>query len=371
MKGKILLVSVALLLTVGLLLGACAAPAPQTPAAPSSGQPAASAPGEVIKWKGQHYFPTTVAPYGPFGPGQTGAASIAQEWEKWIEEASNGRLQIELAEPGAIFPTAEALDAVKAGTVDLAFCYPGLLGGKLPEAYVEEGLPFAWQSIEEEEAGLFRYGVHEMIKEAYAEQGVYWIPYHTQAIVGVGTIFPAPNPESMKGKKIRAVGLWGDYIAMLGGSPVPAAWGDMYMGLKLGTFDGWVAGSASLEELKLKEVTKGFVRNPMISRAQNNLLINMKSYEALPDDLKVLFDRDSRYVFYRASENWERQCAWVLANASKEYGLQIYDWSPEDQSKVIKQAVETIWPKVADKSPRLAKMVDAIKKEMQDYGKLD
>jgi len=40
------------------------------------------------------------------------------------------------------------------------------------------------------------------------------------------------------------------------------------MGLKLGTIDGWVAGSGTLEELKLKEVAKGIVYNPRLPMPQ-------------------------------------------------------------------------------------------------------
>ncbi len=369
MKNNMLLLCLALLLTGGFVLAACSQPAPSTPQQASA--PQQEAPKEVIRWKGQHNFPTTVAPYGPYPAGLAGCASMALDWKKWIEEASHGRLIVDLAEPGAIFPAFEGVDAVKNRVVDIAFSYPGFFGGKIPEAFVEEGLPFAWQSNAEGEEGLFRYGIHDLIKEAYAEQGIYWMPYQTGAIVGIGTMFPAPNPESVRGKKIRAVGLWGDYVAMLGGSPVNAPWGDMYMGLKLGTFDGWMAGSGALEDQKLKEVTKGFVRHPMVNRAPNSVLINMESYKALPKDLQELIDRDSKHVLYRTSVNWERQCEWVLIDSAKKYGLQVYDWSAEDTARVTKMAVEQIWSKVAEKSPRTAKLVELVKKQMRDYGKLD
>ncbi len=326
---------------------------------------------EVIRWKGQHYFPTTVAPYGPFPKGLAGCSSMALDWKKWIEEASHGRLIVDLAEPGAVFPTLDGVDAVKKHVVDIAFAYPGNFGGKIPETLVEEGLPFAWQSSEEGEEGLFRYGVADIIREAYAEHNIFWMPYQTGALVGLGTTFPAPNPEAIKGKKLRAVGTWGEYIAMLGGSPVSASWGDMYMGLKLGTFDGWVAGSAILEDQKLKEVTKGFVRHPMISRAPNNVLINMDAFKALPKDLQELLTRDSKHVLFRGSVNWERQCQWVLANSAKTHNVKIYDWSAADSARVTKMAVERIWTKVAAKSLRTAKAVELVKKQMRDYGKLE
>jgi len=256
--------------------------------------------------------------------------------------------------------------------IQVAVSGGGYFAGRMPEGEIEGSLPFAVESAEQEYDLYYRYGLFEAMQKVYAERGIYFLPFPTDAIVGLGTSFQAPNPEAVKGKKIRTPGgLWADYIRAIGGNPVVLPWGEIYMGMKLGTIEGWVAGTAALESLKLKEVTKSFVYSPKISTAMTNLLINMDAYKALPKDIQELIDKDSRYVAYAMSQKWHNQCLWALANANKEYGINTYAWSSEDSKRVTKIAVETIFPKVAAKSARCAELLNIVKKQMKDYGRIE
>ena len=174
----------------------------------------------------------------------------------------------------------------------------------------------------------------------------------------------------VKGKKIRAIGMWADYIRVLGGSPVSLNWGEMYMAMKLGTIDGIVAGSAIFEELKIKEVAKGYVFSPVISKAVANLIINMDAFKALPEDLQALLQRDTPYITYALSSNWFNQCTWCLKNAAEEYGISMHAWSPEDISKITKRVVEEIYPKISGRSKASAELMEIVKKQMRDYGRI-
>jgi hypothetical protein len=60
----------------------------------------------------------------------------------------------------------------------------------------------------------------------------------------------------------------------------------------------------------------------------------------------------------------------VIADAKEKYGMVPYAWSPEDVKKVTEKAVETLYPTVAAKSPRCARLVDIVKKQMKDYGRI-
>lgn len=324
----------------------------------------------VIKWKGQETFPTKLPAYGPFSAAHAGVHAVTREWTEWLKRSTGGRLVIDWAEPGAIFPPFEADTSIGKGVIQIAVSFAGYYTGRIPEADVETGLVFAWPTVAAEYDCMYNYGLYGELKKVYAERNINWYPMPTGAIVSIGTLFPAPNPEAIKGKKIRAVGLWGDYIAMLGGSPVPLPWGEIYMGLKLRTIDGWTAGSATLEELKLKEVAKGIVYSPQINNAPVNILINMDAFKALPQDIQKLIENDTRYVTEAASYLWHQQCTWVIADAKEKYGLVPYAWSPEDTRKVTEMAVEKLYPKVAAKSPRCAKLVEMIKKQMKDYGRI-
>ena len=58
---------------------------------------------------------------------------------------------------------------------------------------------------------------------------------------------------------------------------------EMYMALKLGTVDGAVFSMVALEDMKLKEVWKYFIVVQIVTTLVCSFLINMNSFNALPD----------------------------------------------------------------------------------------
>lgn len=335
----------------------------------TSAKPVLSQP-KVIKWKGQTCFPSTVAPYGPFGQGQTGLFAGIKQWSDWLYKRTNGRLAIDWAEPGAIFPITETDRSVAQGVVQISYEYGGYYAGRIPETDIETGGVFFYEDESQYYECLYKYGLFNAMQKAYAKYNLYWLPFHNDAIVGIGTGFPAPNSEAIKGRKIRTVGVWGDYVSVLGGTPVSIPWGDVYMGAKLGTVDGWLAGIASLEELKLKEVAKGYVIHPLVGTASSGIVINKAAYSALPKDIQDILQNEAPHWSYFCSHHWHNQCMWIAKNAKEEYGVKLYYWSPEDIDRVTKLVVDKIFPKMASKSPDCAQMMEIIKKQMKDYGRL-
>jgi TRAP-type C4-dicarboxylate transport system substrate-binding protein len=324
----------------------------------------------VIKWRGQTCYSSTVSPFGPFKQGETGLFAVGKQWTEWLYKRTNGRLVIDWAEPGSIFPITEADKAVAQGVVQISLGLGSFYAGRMPETDIELGGVFFWEHEAECYECLHKYGLFNLLQKTYAKHGLYWVPCHVDAMVGIGTIFPAPDPASIKGKKIRTTGVWGEYVQMLGGTPVSIPWGDVYMAAKLGTIDGWLAGIASLEEVKLKEVAKGVVVSPSPNSALSSFIINKSAYEKLPKDIQEILQNESPHWSYFAAHHWRNQCLWVMHNAQKQYGVKVYNWSMEDTNRLTKMAVETIYPKLAAKSADCDEMVKVIKQQMKDYGRL-
>ena len=324
----------------------------------------------VIKWRGQTCFPSTVAPFGPFKQGETGLFASVKQWTEWLSKRTNGRLVIDWAEPGAIVPIVEADKAVAQGTIQISYGLNSYYAGRIPETDIETGGIFFWEDETQCYECLHKYGLFKLLQKTYAKHGLYWLPFHVDAMVGIGAMSPAPTPESVKGKKLRTVGIWGEYVKMLGGAPVSVPWGDVYMAAKLGTIDGWLGGIAMLEELKLKEVAKSVVVSPAPNNALCAIMINPAAYKKLPKDIQEILQNEAPHWSYFCATHWHNQCLWVMHNAQKQYGAKIYHWSVEDTDKLTKMAVDVIYPKLAAKTADCAEMVKIIKQQMKDYGRL-
>jgi TRAP-type C4-dicarboxylate transport system substrate-binding protein len=142
------------------------------------------------------------------------------------------------------------------------------------------------------------------------------------------------------------------------------------MALKLGTIDGAMGGAGILEELKIKEVVKSYVASPIISPAFSSIMINLEAFKALPKDLQDLLQIQTPYITYALSSNWHNQCTWCLKNAQKEHGIKIENWSQEDVEKLTQLVAKEIYPKIADRGPGTAKLLDIVLKQMRDYGRI-
>ncbi len=324
----------------------------------------------VIKWKGQSFLSLKAVPYGPFPLEYAGPSAQLEAYTKWLKEASGGRLIIDWAEPGAIFPVPEGDLAIGKGVIQIAYSSGAYHSGRIPEGDIIASGMFQWEDEAQIVECLHRYGFYRAMQKVYAKHNIKWIPFHTDTIVGIGTNFLAPNPASIKGKKIRAIGTWANYVHMLGGSPLATTYGEIYMAMKLGTVDGFMAGVNSLEMAKLKEVTKSYVYPPRVCSATCCLLINMDAFNALPKDLQDLLDRDTPLISYTMSALLKNQETWILKHSEKQYGLKLYAWSKEDIDRLTQQAVDEIYPKIAAKSKESAELLDIVKKQMRDYGRI-
>jgi TRAP-type C4-dicarboxylate transport system substrate-binding protein len=325
---------------------------------------------EVIHWTGQSDLALNEAPFGPFKLGYVGSAGPNRVLNDWLTKATKGRLVIDWADVGAISPPSETLDLVTRGVVQIAHTTGPFHSGKVPEADIACGLILAHPNGWNHWDCLYNYGLYEELKKVYARRNINIFILFQDSIVNLGATFPLDKPEAIKGKKIRALGQYGDFIAALGGVPVALPLAEVYMGLKLGTVDGFVSGMAMLASAKFQEVTKYAVSSPTLSPWTDMIIINMNAFKALPKDLQEIFERDLPYVGFTSAWAFHMQCEWVIANAAKQYRVKFYTWAPEDMKRVTELVVEKVWPKIAAKTPECAKMVEIIKKQLRDYGRI-
>jgi len=187
---------------------------------------------KVIEWKFQDTYGATT------GPGMYLNIPLM----KWVEEVSNGRIKVTRYEPGALASVMETYDALSRGVFDAAALYPGFYTGIMPEGNVEQGLPWGWSDAKSHTISLFKFGLFDIMKKVYAKHNLHLLAHYPMGdVYNVGTVKPVTKLDDLKGLKIRAVGSYADYVKALGASPVSIPYGEMYMAIKMGTIDGYLA----------------------------------------------------------------------------------------------------------------------------------
>jgi TRAP-type C4-dicarboxylate transport system substrate-binding protein len=323
-----------------------------------------------IIWRGQNAYPTSPN-MGPFPKDTAGVGNAPLVFGNWLSRETKGQFQLQLAQPGAIVPVGQMFQAISKGALDFGGLYwGGFHTGIMPEADVEIGLPFAWETLAEAWDAFQNRGLLKEFQKIYAEHNLYWIPTINNVTFQVGTTFPVPNPAALKGKKIRAGGVIAELYKRLGATPVLLPAGELYMALKLGTIDGSQIALDFLESSKLKEVWKNYVVSPNYSVIVGNFVINMDTFNRLPKDIKSLIENHVHHVLLENSLNnavWEK---YLATKAIKENpSFKLVEWSDKDAAAVRKIGIST-WDTVAAKSPRCARLVDIVKEQMRDLGKI-
>ncbi len=384
MRKKVLavmgsLLVLALLLSVLGCTGTAQSPAPSSSSSPTTsvsptktGTTATTPPaqGQVIKWRAQDAYPQMPQEAKRFPSGRIGVAEFAYQVADWITKRSGGRIQIEFAPAGSIVPVADMFSATEKGMLDMTgLYYGGFHTGVMPETDVEIGLPFAWETPYEQFDALYNWGLQAKFEQIYAEHNIWPLLGSNGDIYHFGTTFPIDTPEGVKGKKIRATGIYGEYVKALGGSPVVLAAGEIYQALSLKTIDGVIYGIGGLDQLKMKEVIDYYVVDPNPNTIGNSILFNKKSLDALPEDLRKMIMEESKYIMQEHSGRYYISERWMAARAERDGYIKQIRWSEADKAKMYALGI-SLWDAVAAKSPRCKELVDIVKAQMKDLGKI-
>lgn len=227
-------------------------------------------------------------------PQATIPAKAIEPWAKRIEEASEGRLKIELypaMQLGGAPP--QLFDQAKDGVVDIIWTVLGYTPGRFPKSEVFE-TPFM-VTTGEATSRAFQEFVEEYAMDEF--EGVKLIAVHTH---GPGLFHmkdPVNSLEDLNGKKVRGGSrIVNEMLVSLGaepiGMPVPAVPEALSKGVIDGTTIPWEVTTA----LRTSELVKnhtGFSGDHGLYTQTFGVVMNLDAYNNLPDDLKAIIDAES------------------------------------------------------------------------------
>lgn len=325
----------------------------------------------AIRWKGQNGYSPPPDIGGPFPKDTAGTGNSPVLFARWLNKATKGQFNLDLNPPGSIVPVNQMFQAVSKGVLDFGGLYYGAFhSGIMPETNIEVGLPFAWETVAEAWDAFHNRGLLDEFRKIYAKHNIYWIPVICNSNYSFGTTFPVPNLEALKGKKIRAGGVYGRLVKELGASAVNMPAGEVYMGLKLGTIDATILDMGQLEANKLKEVWTNYVVSPNLSVIIGSFMINMDSFNKLPDNIKSMIENQVHLVLLENSLNNYVFEHYLATKAAKDYPFTRVYW-PDSEVKKIREIGFGLWDSIAAQSPHNAELVEIVKTQMRDLGKME
>ena len=227
-----------------------------------------------------------------------GLGSAGDNFARYVNEMSGGRIQVKVFGAGEIVPAFEVFDAVSKGVAQVGHSASSYWKGKIPAAVFFTTVPFG-MAAQEVNSWLHYGGGLDLWRRLYAPYGVVPFAGGNTGTQMAGWFNRELNSISdLKGLKMRITGLSGEVFDAAGGTAVRIAAGEIYTSMQTGVIDAveWV-GPYNDRILGLNEVARYYYYpawhepGPVLE-----FIINEKALNSLPADLQAIVRYATRVV---------------------------------------------------------------------------
>ena len=286
-----------------------------------------------------------------------GLGSGPENFARYVNEMSAGRLQVHVYGAGEIVPAFEIFDAVSQGVADAGHGAAYYWKGKIPSSVFFTTIPFG-MNAQETNAWLHYGGGLELWQEAYAPFNIIPLAGGSSGVQMAGWFNREINSiEDLQGLKMRIPGLAGDVFAEAGGTAVRIPGGELYTSLQTGVIDAaeWVGPYNDLA-LGMHEVAK-YYYYPGWHEPGSMLefIVNRDSFEALPEDLQAIVTYAARAANQDMLDEFTARNNAALKDLVDNHGVQLRRL-PDDVLLALYRASEKAIQRLTAEDPMAARV---------------
>ncbi|HHX74517.1 MAG TPA: TRAP transporter substrate-binding protein [Firmicutes bacterium] len=324
MKKK-LIIALAVLLTVGMLVGV-------------TGCSRGGNNGEVVELTFAHPFPATHHHH----------TGIIMPFVEEIEEKSNGRVKITVHPGGSITTGTSAIDDITSGAVDMTWTLQGYTAGRFPLTELIEAFDH-FQSAEEATEtiwGLFEKS--EAFREEYSDYKVF-----NMYVTDIGDVYtankPIRTPDDLNGVKLRSASPMVDrslarFGAITAGMPMP----DAYDNIDRGVVDGLATGASAIPTYKLHEVLNYATEGMNLYVSPQVMAISWDAWNKLSEEDQKLFETIGGKALSIKSAKLYDELHADGVKAMKEAGMEVHELSPAEKAAFVEKAATVVTEYIAE-----------------------
>ena len=214
-------------------------------------------------------------------------AIASDEMAKEIEKRTNGKVQISVFPGGTLTTAPGNYDGVVNGISDLGHSVFAYTRGRFPLMEAVD-LPMGYPSGAVATQVAYEY-YKAMDPEELKDVKVLAIHAHGPGILASKK--DVNSQDDMQGLKIRCTGLSSKLAENLGAAPVAMAQNEAYEALQKGVVEGTFCPIETLKGWKQGEVIDYVIESKALGYTTAMFVVmNKKKYDALPDDVKQVFD---------------------------------------------------------------------------------
>ena len=287
----------------------------------------------------------------------------AERFAKRVEQASEGRIRIQVFAGGELVPPLGVFDAVSKGAVEVGSGASYYWAGKVPAAQWFAAVPFGLnpQGIN---AWFYSGGGLKLWEEVYAPFNLVARPQGNTGVQMGGWFNKKINSiDDYKGLKMRIPGLGGKVVAKAGGTVVLTAGGEIFTNLERGVIDAteWVGPYHDLR-LGLYQAAKYYYYPGWHEPGTClEVMFNKKAYDSLPNDLKVIIDAVAMETNLWSLSEFEANNGAALETLITKHKVELIKF-PDKVLDALRPLAAEVLEAEAAKDPMSKKVHEAFKK---------
>lgn len=312
---------------------------------------------QPIKWKLMTSWAAGTLPH-----------KLVEQFGERVKALSAGRLIIEVLPSGAVVAPTESLDALQAGVIDAQQGGTAYFVGKDAAFSLLGDLQGGWENPYQAQEWLEYGGGKALARELYKKYNAYFVTGVWYGVESVLCKKPIRTLAEFKGVKIRApVGMGQDIWKALGASPVNLPGSEVYSALERGVVDAsdWSVISMN-QELGYHKLAKYPMYPGFHSMPMNDLAVNLKKWNALPEDLQGIVELAARDLSREMVQRHAIEDLKVYQDAKK-LGFEPVNLSADDRKK-FREIARKVWEQYASRSELAKKVFDSQIAFMQSIG---
>jgi TRAP-type C4-dicarboxylate transport system substrate-binding protein len=271
---------------------------------------------------------------------------VAAQFIKEVEIRTNGLVKIRQYKGGALGSGKEALERTEKGMEDIGSMVGSYTPGRFDLNTIVE-LPFAFPDIGTAyDVGNEMYRLSPELQSEFKTVRMLFV--HHAGMQDIATRGKAIRTvKDFEGIKLRSPGgAVAQTLEALGAVPVLKPSSESYMAMQRRVVDGGIMYAASVPGYKLQEVTDYFTVVG-VSVSSVYYIINPKTWESLPDYVKVIFNDVANRCSQMACLNYQWKYDEGI-EVMKKAGVEIIKLPPEEIAKLREKAMP-VWHEWVDK----------------------
>ncbi len=221
----------------------------------------------------------------------------AQLFVDRVKKLSGGRIEVTNFNAEVLLGIGETFRGVGSGVADLAVTSSIYHRGIVPVGEFLWAVPFFPITTLEFYEQIYHFmGVKELWQEAYKPHNVAHLSYMISDEWGaMVSTRPVEKYADFKGMKVRAFGIWADWLVHNGASIVTVPGGEVYTAIQTKILDAAAFGSPDAwAGMKMHEVCKYYLNPSVIPYDIVEVIMNLKTFNEMPPDLQEVMITASR-----------------------------------------------------------------------------